>query len=1155
MKKFLFVAFVSFSLSNLYSQCFSTKIDFDAGSEPREIVVDDFNNDMKPDMIVGNGNSPFVTISLGNGDGTFVSSTYASTYPGSSHRPDRIASGDFNGDGKKDFVANWLTSSHLAIALGNGDGTFTAGVNLTASDNPYRVTTGDLNEDGLTDIVVIMQQAYTMPNISVFIATSGGNFNAPINLLTDNSSPQGVTLTDMNNDNHLDIVAESPNFLTVYLGDGAGGFTMGPGFAGMTGAPGNIDHGDFNEDGNEDIFASANGMEVYWFFGDGTGGFISSTSMYYGYDTNRWASVADYNGDSNLDVALAISSAFYSFQGVQILYGTGTGNFPTSTSFTTYNLPNFILDADMNTDGLSDILVTNTLLSANNSALYLNGTVPPVVVANCNDTAVCPGEMIKLIGSGTALSYAWTGGVTNNVLFAAPSATTTYTVTGTKNGCSSTNTITIIPNQYPPTIVANVNDTTVCPGQSIILSGSGANTYSWSSQTNGVPFAAPSAITTYTVTGTTTQGCFATNSITIFPNQYPPTVVANVNDTSICPGQSIILFGSGANTYTWSANTDGVPFSAPANTTTYSVTGTTTDGCFAYDTLTIHPNQYPPTVVANVNDTSICPTQSIILFGTGADTYSWSANTDGVPFSAPSGVTTYTVTGTTTDGCFNTDSITIYPNQYPPAVVANVNDTSICPTQSIVLFGTGADTYSWSANTDSVSFSAPIGVTTYTVTGTTIDGCFATDSITIYPNQYPPTVTANVNDTAVCPGESIILFGGGADTYVWSANTDSVPFSAPANMTTYVVTGTTTDGCFSTDTITIYPNEFPPIIVANAVDDTICWGGGPLTLFGTGGTSYTWSSGTDGIPFTGPDSTTNYSVTGYLNGCFASDNITIYVEPEPIQDLCVVTTDSATGNFNIIIWEKEYLQEIDSIIIYREITLNNYQRIGAVHYDSLSLFTDPTANPNSTSYKYKVTGKNSCGIEAPLSNYHNTIHLQYFGLGNFQWSLYEIEGMTNQVASYNFYRDDMGDGNFQLLAVIPGGNDSYTDVNHASFPAALYRVDVIWIDSHTCTPTRAEGETSRSNIKGLAPNGIENNNLEQLVLVFPNPSNGIFNVQIPQELVGEKMMITDALGKVVFVSVIQNMNDQIDLTTLESGMYFLHFTAAGDQITKKLFKK
>ena len=192
---------------------------------------------------------------------------------------------------------------------------------------------------------------------------------------------------------------------------------------------------------------------------------------------------------------------------------------------------------------------------------------------------------------------------------------------------------------------ANVNagsDNTICDGNSVTLSGSGANSYSWDNglgagQSHSV---SPSFITTYIVTGTDANGCSNTDNIIVTVNALP-----NVNagsDITICDGNSVTLSGSGANSYSWDNGiTDGVAFIPGLGITTYTVTGTDANGCSNTDQVDVIVNALP-----NVNagsDNTICDGNSVTLSGSGAVSYIWDNGiTDGVAFIPGLGITTYT---------------------------------------------------------------------------------------------------------------------------------------------------------------------------------------------------------------------------------------------------------------------------------------------------------------------------------------------------------------------------------------------------------------------------------------------------------------------------------------------------------------------------------
>ncbi|MDA9810024.1 choice-of-anchor J domain-containing protein, partial [Flavobacteriales bacterium] len=128
-------------------------------------------------------------------------------------------------------------------------------------------------------------------------------------------------------------------------------------------------------------------------------------------------------------------------------------------------------------------------------------------------------------------------------------------------------------------------DKTICAGESVTLSGSGAVSYTWDNGITDNTAFVPSATTTYTVTGTDGAGCIGTDDVVVTVNSLP-TVSAGA-DQIVCVGTSVTLAGSGAVTYNWDNGiTDNTPFFVSA-TTTYSVTGTDANSCSATDDIKV----------------------------------------------------------------------------------------------------------------------------------------------------------------------------------------------------------------------------------------------------------------------------------------------------------------------------------------------------------------------------------------------------------------------------------------------------------------------------------------------------------------------------------------------------------------------------------------
>lgn len=534
----------------------------------------------------------------------------------------------------------------------------------------------------------------------------------------------------------------------------------------------------------------------------------------------------------------------------------------------------------------------------------------PTVTATASTTSICLGESITFTGGG-ATTYTWTGGVTNGVPFTPVSTGTfTFTVTGTvtATGCQNTASVTVTVNDLP-TVVATATPDEICIGESIIFTGSGADTYVWDGGiTNGVPFTPLTSGTfTYNVTGSIgVSGCDDAASVTITVNPLP-TVTAAVSDASICLGETVTFTGGGAATYSWTGGvTNGVPFTpVSAGTVTYTVTGTAAGtGCQNTASVTLVVNPLP-TVTATASTTSICLGESITFTGGGATTYTWTGGvTNGVSFTpASSGTFTYTVTGTVTaTGCQNTASVTVTVNDLP-TVVATATPDEICIGESIIFTGSGADSYVWDGGiTDGVAFT-PLtsGTFTYNVTGSIgVSGCEDAASVTITVNDLP-IVTAAVSDAEICLGESTTFTGGGADTYVWDLGViDGTPFTPVAAGTlTYTVTGTnTTTTCENTATVDLLVNPAPTVTAAADFIE-ICLGESVI-LTGGGADTYVWDVAgvVDGSPYTPlAAGTVTHTVTGTttLTGCQSTASIDITTIDLPVVTATATPTEICLG--------------------------------------------------------------------------------------------------------------------------------------------------------------------------------------------------------------------------------------------------------------------
>ena len=377
----------------------------------------------------------------------------------------------------------------------------------------------------------------------------------------------------------------------------------------------------------------------------------------------------------------------------------------------------------------------------------------PTVTGNASVSTICAGLSETLTGGG-AVSYAWSGGVTDGTAFNA-TTTTTYTVTGTDaNGCTNTSTATVTVNQLP-TVTGAASLNPICAGLNDTLRGSGATSYVWSGGiTDGTAFAV-NATATYTVTGTDGNGCVNTSTATITVTPATTTPVAIIGSDSICGGSSgnyYVAAVSGATSYTWtlpsgwvgSSTTDSISVSSVTTSGTISVTADNTCGSSTAQTLNVTAGAVLAQPSSILGVTHLCDSSSTAYAVTNdpnATSYTWTLPSG---WSGTSTTSTITATASTTSGVISVTANNGCGSSTPSTL--NVVGNTI-PTVTVSSFGTVCDnaaaftlsggnpsggTYSGTGVNSNIFDPATTGDGTFMLTYTYANGaCIRTDSAAI----------------------------------------------------------------------------------------------------------------------------------------------------------------------------------------------------------------------------------------------------------------------------------------------------------------------------------------------------------------------------------------------------------------------------------------
>ncbi|MEZ4798217.1 MAG: hypothetical protein R2809_00270 [Flavobacteriales bacterium] len=501
---------------------------------------------------------------------------------------------------------------------------------------------------------------YTNPNGNEAYVISGSNYNE------SNSGLLQLNATNAGNQEYV-ALAVFPNggFVTAWAGNGFQGDSQGiysraynavayPGFAAANTSYQVSEMGStnsipvtLNTQPSADVtisISSSNPSEIS--FSPATLTFTSAN-----WNTPQYITVQgldDSADDGNTVTTLTLSAS------------SADANYNSLSAFTV-NVTNLDDDATISAVSAQAICQTDGLSTVSFSVSNNGGNITDVYATSGNQAIVDDSD-IMVINEGSGNYSLSINNLSNNIL-----GTVTVSIVAVDDNFNYTSTFEV--DVQGVELILASQDQTICEGEMITLSASGATSISWDNGVTNNEAFAPSETYTYTVTASNGGICSAEDMVTITVNSIAATPEIIASSTEICAGESVTLSVSGNDSYTWDNGIEnGVAFT-PNETMTYSVEANNGTNCTSSSSIEVVVNELPnaPQIFASVEE--ICSGEEVTLFATGSTTITWDNDVVNNVAFMPMETTTYTATGNNGGICSASTSIEIVVNQTPEVPV------------------------------------------------------------------------------------------------------------------------------------------------------------------------------------------------------------------------------------------------------------------------------------------------------------------------------------------------------------------------------------------------------------------------------------------------------------------------------------------------------
>ena len=315
------------------------------------ITAADVNRDGRKDLIISDSSK--ITAMLNNGQGGFSSSMVSAQ---SANGNQLLDARDYNGDGHLDILSTQTLAleGSILLALGRGDGSFSNYQTVSGLGSGSVLQAIDINKDGYLDLV---SETYSGPRTRLIrMGSASGTFTVG-RTFSDlgTTSTTGSNMADFNGDGYLDFIdylSTGNNQLTLGTASGvsASSTTFDTGLLTTS----NIMVGDIDGDGDQDFIGANSSGSVIVRLNNGSGSFSRSVTVSLGTNWTAQALV-DFNKDGRADLFAANSVSSQ----IALRLSLGTGSFGSAATLSVDSGTTF-LRKDINQDGFMDLYGINS---------------------------------------------------------------------------------------------------------------------------------------------------------------------------------------------------------------------------------------------------------------------------------------------------------------------------------------------------------------------------------------------------------------------------------------------------------------------------------------------------------------------------------------------------------------------------------------------------------------------------------------------------------------------------------------------------------------------------------------------------------------------------------------------------------------------------